>query len=156
MVRSMIRSVVGLIAAVTLISCAATSHRDPMTISLDEALAVLRRAESFAQTDDFEVLCSMNGNVSMCQHHLRTAGGPDSVPIEPPRIVDSYIIPNEGSSLGGRVIVLKGIDRQGKPYTTEFLVFDQGDNHLVPLIPVYWSGIGIARGNVTSTFIPQP
>ncbi len=119
-------------------------------ITVETATSVLHRAEAHAQARDFEALCNMGGAVSMCQHWLRDVGGAASVPAQPPEIVRTYLIPpsttQNGTSTGGRVLVLKGIDGLGRAYTTEFLVFDAGSHGPAALHPVYWSGIRMSSG----------
>ncbi|MDP9352874.1 MAG: hypothetical protein M3P51_15240 [Chloroflexota bacterium] len=122
--------------------------RGPITV--ETATSVLRRAEAHAQARDFEALCNMGDAVSMCQHWLRDVRGAASVPVQPPEIVRTYLIPSSttqnGTSTGGRVLVLKGIDGLGRAYTTEFLVFDAGSHGPAALHPVYWSGIRMSSG----------
>ncbi len=114
-------------------------------ITLETATSVLRRAEVHAQARDFDALCNMGGSVLMCRRWLRDVGGPASVPSQAPEIVSTYLIPTTvtqgGTSTGGRVLILKGVDGLEQTYTTEFLVFDAGSHGPVPLHPVYWSGI---------------
>ena len=87
----------------------------------------------------------------MCQNHWEDAGGWESLPSEAPGIVDTYLVPAKGledgnSIVGGRVLVLEGVDGQNQPYRTEFFVFfDSDSGEYVPLYPIYWSGIGIAQ-----------
>lgn len=109
-----------------------------------------------ARAQDFEALCARGGG--NCEHILETAGR-DAVPSEPPLIVSVVEVPTrpraDGSSqLGGQVVTVCGVDRHGRPYRTEMLVFDSGDG-VKAIEPVYWSGISLADGSTTATHPPQ-
>ncbi len=85
----------------------------------------------------------MSGSPTMCNHQFRDAGGWAAVPDEPPRIIDSYVVPSMGQSVGGRILVLEGGDGLDRPYRTEYLIIDTGIYGLAPLHSIYWSGISI-------------
>lgn len=118
-------------------------RRDPESISVEEATEVLREAEAYTRTRDLEALCNMSGSPTMCNHQFHDAGGWAAVPDESPRIVDSYALPRMGQSVGGRILVLEGVDGLDRPYRTEYLIIDPGIYGLAPLHPIYWSGISI-------------
>lgn len=63
-------------------------------------------------------------------------------------------------TVGGRILVLEGINGNGERYRTEFFVFrDPDSGKPAALYPIYWSGIGIAQpnddGTVTTGGTPQ-
>jgi len=67
-----------------------------------------------------------------------------------------------GWVVGGRVLVLKGVDGFGKSYQTEFFVFrskDSGLDGLAVTSVIYWSGYGIAQpdedGSATTASSPS-
>ena len=138
-----------LLLACTSVVMACGSRRAPETITVDEANELLARAEALAKAQDLDALCGMGGSVLLCERFWRNSLEWAGVPEEPPEITESYILPNRplpgGQSTGGRVLVLEGVDGQGRPYQTDFLVFDAGSYGLVPYNPVYWSGMNIAQ-----------
>lgn len=135
-------------------ACGTTTYRPAETISLTEATAVLRRAEAFATAGDAAGMCSLTDNRPNCQFLLEQAGGIANAPSQSPTVVDSYILPSRDNRLGGRVLVLEGATASGEPFRTDFLVFDRGNNQLTPLIPVYWSGVGV--GDSSGQTAPAP
>ncbi|MFP3974867.1 MAG: hypothetical protein ACLFVK_01425 [Dehalococcoidia bacterium] len=134
---------------------------DSTNVSVQEAKAVLDKAVTYASSGKVEKLCNMGGSVSICEHHLRDAGGDESIPSEPPEIVDTYLVREKHSDnrtqLGGRVLVLEGVDGRGATYHTEFLVTRVPDSReLIALYPVYWSGIGVGQTDEEAQGIATP
>lgn len=126
------------------------NEEPPREISVEEAAGILDRAVTYATSGDLDKLCDLGGSVSMCQSKWQDAGGWEAVPPQSPDIVETYLIPTKdlgsgSQSTGGRVLVLEGVDGLGRPYRTEFLVFDAGSHGLAVINVVYWSGIGIAQ-----------
>lgn len=139
-----------LLAAILLGGCSTTT-RDPATISVDEALTVLKQAELHARAGDVDAFCRITiQSRDTCEHQLRTAGGFAAIPEESPTVVQSYVVPDTklkagGIAQGGRMLVLEGKNGLGQPYHMEFLVFDQGDNQLVSLVAPYWFNSGFTQ-----------
>lgn len=152
--RSVVATTVTLILA-TVVACgppaAADVERAPAPA---EAEAFLTRVAGLARTLDFAGLCALGGG--NCEKILEVAGR-DAVPALPPTLVDQFELPArhyaDGSTdVGGRVLVLCGIDGHARPYRTEMLVFFHG-SELIAIEPIYWSGSGIATDRITA---PQP
>jgi hypothetical protein len=147
--------------AVVIIICSSVAiavfagNENDEEISVEEATSLLNQAVAYAQARDLDKLCELAGSKGICRHQWEWAGGECAVPDEPPEIVDTYLLPtvqlkNGHKSVGGRVLVLEGVDGLGKPYRTEFFVFRSGDSGLAGLAVtnvIYWSGYGIAQPN---------
>ncbi len=151
MIRTIIGCLVILVCIVGVVGCG-ESPCGMWEISVEEAEIILERAISYAEEHDLEGLCGMGGSSSICNIHWRSAGEWEGLPIEPPEIVDTYLLPTVdhgggSQSTGGRILVLEGIDGLGNDYRTEFLVFCAGSHGLVPYSPIYWSGIGMKSGD---------
>lgn len=137
-------------------------------VSVEEATSLLNQAVAYAQGRDLDKLCELAGSKGLCQSQWELAGGGQAVPAEPPEIVDTYLLPTVrlkwgGRIVGGRVLVVEGLDGLGKPYQTEFFVFrsrDSGLNGLAVTNVVYWSGYGISQcnedGSWTTALSPGP
>ncbi len=166
--------VLWMIIAVVIIICASVSiavfagNGNDEEVSVEEATSLLNQAVAYAQEQDLDKLCDLSGSKLMCQHQWEWAGGGQAVPAEPPEIVDTYLLTTVhlkwgGRIVGGRVLVVEGIDALGKPYQTEFFVFrsrDSGLNGLAATNVVYWSGYGISQcnedGSVTTALSVSP
>ena len=129
-------------------------------VSVEEAKSLLYHAVAYAQVQDLDKLCDLCSSEGICRHQWEWAGGECAVPEEPPEIVDTYLLPtvhlkNGGKAVGGRVLVVEGVDGQGKPYRTEFFVFRSRDSGLEGLAAtngIYWSGYGIAQCDENGSF----
>jgi len=146
------------------------SNENNWEVSVEEATSVLNQAVAYAQARDLEKLGVLAQDKSMTREAWESAGGWETVPAEPPKIVDTYLLPtvqlkNGSQATGGRVLVLDGVNGLGKPYRTEFLVFrsdgpDSGLEGLAVINVVYWSGICIGQynedGSVTTGPCPSP
>lgn len=142
------RTRLAVVYAILLCSCNVGTTRPPEAISTESAQKILQRAEMLAQSGDVDALCEISFSPRLCEIQLDTAGGVASIPQQPPEMVDSYIVndeqlPNGDRIVGGRVLVLEGVDGLGEPYRTEFLVFDTGLYGLKPHDAIYWSGVGV-------------
>lgn len=118
-------------------------HSVDPDISVTDAARILGVAESLARQHDADALCNMGGSVGICQAILDTVGGIASVPFDQPQVVRSYMFPgktcaNGYGTLGGRILVVKGVDAEGRGFVTDFLVM-RWKGSLVPYNPVYWS-----------------
>ena len=124
-------------------------------ISIQEATNVLNQTVEYAINHNLDGLCSMGGAVSMCRTLWEYAGEWDAVPTQSPEINDTYLLPekdlgNGTYTVGGRILVLEGIDGLGKPYKTEFLVFNNSETgELSALYPVYWANLSIGEYDST-------
>jgi hypothetical protein len=151
--------VLWMIIAVVIIICASVSiavfagNGNDEEVSVEEATSLLNQAVAYAQERDLDKLYELAGSKGICRSQWELAGGGQAVPAEPPEIVDTYLLPTVplkggGWVVGGRALVLEGVDGLGKPYQTEFFVFrsrDSGLNGLAVTNGVYWSGYGIAQ-----------
>lgn len=110
---------------------------------VDRATAdrVLATAVDLALSDQLGQLCTLSvGEASTCADTLAETG--TLVPDEGPDILCEYEIGGSGPLRGGRVLVVEGEDVNGDPYTTEFVVFDDGRG-IGALDAVWWSGLSI-------------
>ncbi len=127
------------------------SHTDE--ISVEQATHLLNRAVEYAQSHDLDGLCKLGSSTGVCEMQWKDAGEWVGVPAEPPEIVDTYLVPgrkfkNGMNQLGGRALVLSGIDGRGKPYRTEMLVFGGGwPSGLKAVNVIYWCGASLPRFN---------
>ena len=144
------------------------SNENDEEVSVEEGTDLLNQAVAYAQARDLDRLCDVSGSKGICRHQWELAGGEQAVPAEPPEVVDTYLLPTVhlkwgGRVVGGRVLVVEGVDGMGKPYRTEFFVFRSRDSGLEGLAVtnvVYWSGFGIAQcdedGSWTTASSPSP
>ena len=133
-----------------MLSCGLIGEGGPSTVDEESANEVLSQAKVFAVAHDIESLCGMGGSEIMCQRFWQDAGGWEAMPTEDPTIVESYVIesvPLSGGQqrTGGLVLVLEGLDGLGRPYQTDFFIFDAGSHGLAPYNPVYWSGMSLGK-----------
>lgn len=121
-------------------------NRPPVTEQA--ARDLLAQAIDHTLAGDFQSLCGM-ANRSMCESDLKN-GAQASVPKQAPKIACSYEIPDlvseRGRSLGGRVLVVDGVDGTGRRFVTEVLVFHDG-SRLIATNAVWWTGRGIAQSS---------
>jgi hypothetical protein len=94
----------------------------------------------------------MGASMIMTKQQLADAGGWNSLPTQPPKVIGTYVIEpqkiNGGTSLGGRVLVLEGTDGLGKKYSTDFLVtLNLSSKDVIVQYPIYWTGIKIEQPN---------
>lgn len=118
------------------------------------------RIVAAAMAEDFDTLCRLNSSVSTCEFELRGVcpedfgSGPapafpqgeelvqecrESVPKEPPTIVATRHQPAVNGYVGGRILVVKGVDGREKPYETEVLIFRDKRSYKA-VRAVFWSG----------------
>ena len=150
----MIRFRVTVILVLAVAACASAGPPAGTIPSVEDAQRHLDEIVRLARAGDFEEMCALgDGN---CENSLEFAGR-DAVPADPPTILGTRTNPTTSSngqqSLGGIVFVLCGIDGRGEPYTSEMLVFNDGDG-LLAINPVYWSRTRIASSSQTETFEP--
>ena len=123
-----------------------------------EARGYFAKAVDAAQRKDFDALCRLNSSYGTCHAELQHEC-PDrfpnplvfpegeelnrvcreSVPPDPPTVVRSCNWPAKNGRVGGRVLVVRGIDGRGKPYETEVLVFRDARS-FKSQHTVFWSG----------------
>jgi hypothetical protein len=155
-VRWIVIAVVIIICSFAAISVFAGNGNDE-EVSVEEATSLLYHAVAYAQVRDLDKLYELAGSKGICRSQWELAGGEQAVPDEPPEIVDTYLLPTVhlkrgGWSLGGRVLVVKGVDGLGRPYQTDFFVFWTGGDwglkkELAVVNGVYWSGCDIWQPN---------
>ena len=97
----------------------------------------------------------MNGSVLNCRRQLDIgcddAPGVapviscrDTVPDQSPTVVGTRYSPKRSSTdTPGRVLVVRGIDRAGKPYESEVFVFRENRYRFKAINSVYWSSARI-------------
>jgi hypothetical protein len=128
-------------------------------VSDEAARSYFERIVAAAQAKDFDALCRLNSSVGTCEFELRNicpenfGSGPapsfpqgealkqvcrESVPPEPPEIVASRHHPSRGDYVGGRMLVVRGVDGRGKPYETEVLIFRDKRSYKA-IHAVFWS-----------------
>lgn len=130
------------------IACGSSAVRDPETITVEEATTILNQAHEASIQHDLDSLCGLGGSVLSCETAWQNSGEWDAVSDEQPAVVGSSVLPerdlgNGNRDRGGRLIIVEGTDGFGRPYTTDFLVFDAGEGRLVALNPVYWTGVKV-------------
>jgi len=153
------------LVVVTVVCGAGCGHDNNWQVSTEEATSVLNQAVAYAQAHDLEKLGVLAQDELMTQQLWEQAGEWETVPAEPPKIVDTYLLPTvylgHGSqATGGRILVLEGINGLGKPYRTESLVFSAGSHGLAVTNVIYWDGVSIGKynedGSVTTGPCPSP
>lgn len=106
------------------------------TPSRAEASALLTDFYKLAQARDGSSFCADERvfSADMCQNHWSSAGGPESVPPEAPRILGERPEPD--------LLTLRvcGTDGLGRPYQGDFVV-ERIDERLTVPLPVFWEGI---------------
>ncbi len=126
-------------------ACSTQAQADPPTS--DEAQAFLDELVVLAQQGDFAGLCDLAGDGN-CERKLDEAGR-DRVPAAAPRVERSELLPTtaagDQTSVGGRVVVLSGVDALGAPYESEMLVFRDREGTMRAINPAYWGGYRIGR-----------
>lgn len=132
-------------------------------VSEAEARGHFDRIVDAAQRKDFDALCRLA--VPTCRAELQVVCpenfGPnltfpkgeelervcrESVPPDPPAVVSSRHHPEKDGHVGGRILVVRGVDGRGKPYETEVLIFRNGRGYLATHA-VFWSGDKFEEGN---------
>ncbi|WP_370326819.1 hypothetical protein [Euzebya sp.] len=130
---------VALVGCVLLAGCGVLGIR--ADVSIEEARELLDQAVGLTADGDPAGICGLSpSEASTCLDTLETAGA--LVPEDPPRIDCVVRAPEDGPLRGGVVLVLSGTDRNGDGYTTEFVVFDDGEE-IGALDAVWWSGLSI-------------
>lgn len=127
-----------------LVGCASSTPAG-RPVTMEEASAFLDELVQTTLTGDLERLCgSLASTDPSCEVLLAHHG--KRLPTTQPQLLCSYELSTrqeEGfTALGGRVLVLAGIDGAGKQYETELLIFQDG-KELRAINAVWWSGMGI-------------
>ncbi len=135
-----------LLLATLVVSGIACNHTESPEVSMDEATAMLDEVVACAQAHDLECLGKLADDMSMTRIHWESAGGWETLPAEPPTVVGSRLLPtvpiNGAHYVGGRLLVLEGIDGLGKPYHSEGLVF-RNKGGLSMINTIYWGNMTI-------------
>ena len=69
------------------------SNENDWQVSVEEATNVLNQAIAYAQARDLEKLGVLAQDKSMTREAWESAGGGETVSAEPPKIVDTYLLP---------------------------------------------------------------
>jgi hypothetical protein len=126
-------------------------------VSDPAARGYFARIVAAAQAKDFDALCRLNSSVGPCEFEMNAVcrdpvrGGPlqmsreqmeqecrVSVPSEAPEILASRDHPGRDGSVGGRMLVVRGVDGRGNPYETEVLIFRDKRSYKA-IHAVFWS-----------------
>lgn len=122
------------IMAVVIVLCSSAAiavfagNGNDAEVSIEQATSLFNQSVAYAQARALDRLYDIVGSEGICWSQWELAGGEEAVPVEPPEIVDTDFLPEVplkggGWVVGGRVLVLKGVDGLGKPYRTKFFVF---------------------------------
>jgi hypothetical protein len=108
------------------------------------------------QSGGVESICSLASGT--CPQELRAMDAA-AVPALPPRVVGTRVLAAKRNAdgtwaIGGRVISICGVDGRGKPYSSEMLVFSDG-NRLISTNTLYWTGSQVTTGETTGSPLPQ-
>lgn len=127
------------------------NSREPY-ISVEDAQSVLTHAVDLAEAGDETALCDMGGSVGICHDFLQDVGGIQTVPTSRPVTIGTRLMPDlycgeKLSVVGGRVLVIKGVNISGNGYNTDFMVM-RWNGKLVPYNPVYWSGMRVSTPHI--------
>ena len=122
-----------------------------------EARGYFAKAVDAVQRKDFDALCRLNSSYGTCHvelQHYCPESFPDlhfpegeelnqvcqeAAPSDPPTVARSCWWPPRNGHVGGRVLVVRGVDGRGKLYETEVLVFRDART-FKSQHTVYWSG----------------
>lgn len=109
-------------------------------VSEAEARGFLDQAVAAGRARDWDKLCNLNGAPPNCHFALDSPFQKlrDTVPPDPPRIVETRFIEESAEGAGGRILIVEGTDGRGKPYRTEVLV-SRYEGKLEGTNIVYWS-----------------
>jgi hypothetical protein len=149
------RLIGGAAAALPLLvtACSLPDPTPPPPPTEDEAIAFLNAVTALAMAGDLEGMCDFAGG-GICENIVDEVGGQVAVPDDPPVIAGTRLIPSrregDGFSVGGRLLVLCGIDGRQRPYRTEMLV-SRFRGELYAVNAVYWGGFNLAVSNDTGS-----
>jgi hypothetical protein len=125
----------------SLVACRGAVFMPPAPPTAEAARAYLDELVALVQDGRVQSICTLGAGT--CPHTLRQADL-TAVPNTPPRLIGTRAIPptdlGDGMwDVGGRLLMLCGIDGHDRPYYTELLVFQDGDR-LIATDPLYWTG----------------
>ena len=113
---------------------------------MTDARALVSRVINLALSRRFDQLCALG--TPQCTNVLSSTGT-DTVPSDPPEIVNVATIPNRETSPGtwtpgGVLFLLCGLDAKGEPYHSQLLVAENpSGSGLVAMEPVFWGGFTV-------------
>jgi hypothetical protein len=115
------------------------SPRDDRPVSRVEAETVLDEAVRLAQAGDFAELCeSVAADRGICRNLLQSAEDMGATPgDQPPTVVRTSYVEKSNT----RVLHLRGVTGENKPYTADFAVSRESSKGLRAFTVVYWSGV---------------
>lgn len=149
------RIVLGAILALV-VGCGPGAYTPPPPPTEQAALAYLDEVVRLVESGRVESICSLASGT--CPLELRAMDAA-AVPALPPRVIGTRVLAPKRNSdgtwaIGGRVISVCGVDGRGKPYSSEMLVFSDG-NQLISTNTLYWTGSHVATGDTTGSPLPQ-
>ncbi|MEE8602891.1 hypothetical protein [Euzebya tangerina] len=136
-------SIALVLLVVALTGCGLIETRQ--NISEEQARELLDQAVDLVASGRSDRLCALSpSEATTCPDTLDTAG--PVAPTTPPAVTCVVALPDEGPLRRGTALVVEGTDGNGEAYTSEFIVFDDGDAVGV-LDAVYWSGLAVQSYN---------
>jgi hypothetical protein len=149
------RFVLGAILALV-VGCGPGAYTPPPPPTEEAAIAHLDEVVRLVQSGGVESICSFGSGT--CPHELRAMDAA-AVPALRPHVVGTRVLAPKRNAdgtwaIGGRVISLCGVDGRGEPYSSEMLVFSDG-NRLISTNTLYWTGSHVATGDSTGSPLPQ-
>jgi hypothetical protein len=149
------RYALGVVLALV-VGCGRGAFTPPPPPTEAAALAYLDEVVRLVQSGGVESICSLGSGT--CPHELRAMDAA-AVPVLAPRVIGTRVLAPERNAdgtwaIGGRVISICGVDGRGKPYSSEMLVFSDG-NRLISTNTLFWTGSYVATGDSTGSPMPQ-
>jgi len=136
-----------LLTLVLFAACGGGSSSGPARpVSQVEARSILGEMTRYATANDLNGLCGKTVSPEACQARWSAAGEWASIPSQEPEVVETFVPPaarlaSLDATQDARVLVIKGIDGQGREYRTEFLVFRAKTGETLIENPVYWAAV---------------
>ena len=123
-------------AALLLSGCAGDGGGGEEALTQEQAEALLADFYDLAQAKDRAKFCGHDRvySVNMCENHWEWAGGPESVPAERPRILETK---EDKDLLALRIC---GTDGLSRPYQGDFVI-ERMEDRIVSPLPVFWEGV---------------
>src|SRR5262245_54519212 len=102
---------------------------------LDDAVAMVEAGRSVDLCDQ------LSADPTLCQR-IYDDLDPARVPTTPPHVIAGRTAASGGPK-PDYVLTVCGIDGRGDPYVTGFEIVGVGDDHYLPVIPLYWSDMDV-------------
>lgn len=138
-----------------------------------EARGYFAKAVNAVEHKDFDALCRLNSSYGTCHAELQhecPESFPDlhlpegeeleqvcrqAAPTGPPTILRSCYWPAKNGRVGGRILVVQGVNGRGKPFETEVLVFRDARS-FKSQHTVYWSGSKFSDSKSGEPIVASP